>query len=477
MSMKILFPPIVPSSLPAFDSTKSTFKYYFKPSSLNTMEQVNHLQMVMARLDTNRSILNPKKYPLDIIFKNKKEIHYDDKKEYYYVEIESSVFKEPDQAYKVQIRLGEDDISMLTKPEDLGAWLRDPETMNKLSEWSIVTYTMPITKPDFGIQGFKTSYLNLIQNYGYVITGYYEPKDAGKAETLSSYTFNLYQGTVTTDPSTWQLLATSGEKRVGIYEKQNISHVFNYELLSGITYIITMTVKTKNLYTERKIFPALLVTSPNFDIYHSISVEPNIEEAAIDVTIKAGRQILMKPSAGTKIDYIVDEPGFDNIPGIKSTHAKISGCIENQKDFILATEEGSWVCQFKAKVSDIWNSAKEVIENPMLMLEDYNPNSEWADYMTRVSVGAMKINLAYPTSNNLSPEPEYEYRFVVKKEILMMEAGNIFPISCQNKIIRQSLIEEDQEFYFFIKEDNGLLDVDIKPTYKSDKSIKGGKRK
>lgn len=468
--MKTLFPPIVPANLPAFDGTE-IFKYYFKPSSANTMEQVGHLQLTLVRMDTNKTILKDTEYPLGIVFKKKDDIKYDEAKGYCYVELDGKIFPELDMVYKVQIRLGEEDISsIINDSKKLGEWLKKPETLNKISEWSIVTYTIPITKPDFGIQSFETGIVNRIDSTGYVFTGFYEPKDKYGTETLSSYVFNLYTFTDVSDKSTWKLLSSSGEKRIGQYEKVNITHIFNYELLENSSYIVTLSVKTKNLYVETKVYEVLSASYPVLEMFNSIDVIPNKEEAKMDVTIRA-KQILMKPGVGTKIRYLVDDPGHEAFPDIKGTHAIIDGSVDNSKDFILSTIDGVWICQFKAMFSTVWDSQKEAIDNAIVVLEDYEPGSPSSDYLTRVSIGAMKINLAYPTNINLEPTPEYEYRFVIKKEIMIKNNGRLTTVLSQSRIIRQPEIESYQEYYFYVKENNGLLEVNIDKTYKSKKKI------
>ena len=80
----------------------------------------------------------------------------------------------------------------------------------------------------------------------------------------------------------------------------------------------------------------------------------------------------------------------------------------------------------------------------------------------------MRINLAYPTTDNPSPTAEWEYRFVVRKEVVVNSNGKEEVILAQNKVIRHSgLINSKQEYYFYIKEDNGSLYVDVKKTYLS----------
>lgn len=466
MAMKTLFPPIVPSNLPAFDGSKG-LRYYFKPSSANTMNQVQHLQMVIVRLDTNRSALNQSKYPLDIIFKKKSEIQYDEAKMYYYVDIQAEDFPMSDVVYKVQIRLGEDDISdKIDSSEKLGAWLKDPLTLNKLSEWSIVTYALPIVKPDFGIQSFETGKENMVDSTGYKFVGYYEAKDKDRAEVLSSYIFNLYTFEAAEDPKTWKLLSTSGEKKIGQYEKDSISHAFNYELIEESSYIVTMSIKSKNLYTETKTYRIRSASYPVLEMFNSIDISPNVDEAKMDITVRA-KQVLMRPQGGTKVTYIKDDIGNESYPNLKGTHAIIDGKVSSgENDFILNSINGKWICQLKAMVTKVHDSAKDAIDNAFVVLDNVNPYSEGLS--TKLSIGAMKINMAYPTNTNLSPSPIWEYRFIIKKEVYTDRGISILT---QNRVIRQSEpIDPKQEYYFFIEEINGSIVAKVQKTYKSTKS-------
>lgn len=458
---KLLFPPIVPNSLPAFDKT-SFLRYYFKPSIANSMEQIKHLQMTIVRLDTNRSILNPTTYPFDIVFKNKDDIKKDEDKGFWYVDIDSSIFPLPDSPYKVQIRLGETDVVGMTDAQ-LGAVLKD---FDKMSEWSIVTMVMPITIPTFGIQSFDEEVENRVVSTGYVFTGFYEVQDPNRQETLRSFRYNLYSG----DPNnkdTWKLLSSSGEKLIGASEKINLSYTFPYELKEEGRFIVTMTIKTKNLYTSTKIYKLYSAAYPVLEMFNSIEVVPNSEEAKMDITIRA-KQILMKGTAGTNIVYIKDEPGNSAYPNLTATHAKITGSVVSRDNFSLSAKDGIWICQFKAMFPIVYNSLEEVKNNPIIEICQDSALPWDSDYFTKIKIGCMKINLAYPTQSNKNPAPEYEYRFIVRKEILTKIDGKETVVLTQNKVVRHNgVIEPKQEYYFYIIENNGSLDVEVQKTYLS----------
>ena len=458
---KLLFPPIVPNSLPAFGKGKK-LRYYFKPSSTNSMSQIQHLQMTIVKLDTNRTILGSNDYPFGILFKNKSEIKEDSQRGFWYVDIPASLFPTPDVPYKIQVRLGETDISGMGESQ-LGGVLKD---LNSMSEWSIVTMVLPITLPDFGIQSLAEESVNEISSNGYVFEGYYTPKDSNKSETLTSYRYNLYFGSKDEDKSAWRLLSTSGDKFIGANDKVNMSHTFPILLEEGGRFVVTLTVKTKNLYVATKVYDVRCLSNPALEIFNAINIAPNPTQGQMDIVIRA-KQILLKPTPGSTVEYVVDEPSHEIYPHLKGTHAKIKGTVLDKGDFQFDSENGTWICQFKAFFSDIKNNLKEISEKPTVELFKHVIYATDSEYFIKLKVGAMKINLAYPTSGNLSPKPEWEYRFVIRKEVLVMDRGRAKVVLSQNKIVRRKNIDPKQEYYFYIKEEQGSLTVDVKETYVS----------
>lgn len=461
---KLLFPPIVPNSLPAFDKSQK-LRYYFKPSIANSMSEIKHLQMSIVRLDTNGSVLtDTNRYPYDVLFKESSEIKEDTSKGFWYVDVAASIFPDSDTAYKVQIRLGETDINGMTT-QQLGNVMKD---YDKMSEWSIVTIVMPITVPDFGIQSFEIDVENRVVSTGHVFNGYYEAKDSNRAETLSSYRFNLYSGDASKDSKTWKLLSTSGEKYIGVTDRINMSYTFPYELKENEKFIVALTIKSKNLYTSTKVYRIYSAAYPILEMFNSIDVVPNYEDAQMDITVRA-KQILMKPESGATVTYYKDtkEPNVSQYPNLKATHAKIDGSIISNNDISLTTKDGIWICQFKAMFPKYRKSLAEIVATPNIEISQANQTGD-NGLITKIKVGCMRINLAYPTTDNPSPTAEWEYRFVVRKEVVVNSNGKEEVILAQNKVIRHSgLINSKQEYYFYIKEDSGSLYVDVKKTYLS----------
>lgn len=452
--MKTLFPLIVPNSLPAFN--KSLFaSYYFKPSIANSMEQINHIQLTIVRQDTNRSVLNSKEYPFDIVFFKKNQIEYNEKKGFYYVSLNPKWFPTADVPYKLQIRAGEEDITPYNTTEKLGTWLKKPETLNKLSEWSIVTMAMPITPPTFELQGLlESNPENPITSTGHTFIGNYMAKDKDKKETLRSYVINAYRYTDPNDRKTWFLKGSSGEKFTGQYENQEIQHTFDFEMTEGDKYMISFSVKTKNLFTDTKFYPIKVQSYPILEMFNSLTATKNEELAQMDLVVKA-KQILLKPKNAT-ITYIKDEPGHLAHPNLKGTHAIIKGTIEALNGIELNAEKGRWICQTKVIFNGFHESLKDLSNKPTIMLY-----SGKGGYETKVKIGIVKINLAYPTNTNLSPNPQWEYRVVVRKELYV----NGKFINAQNRIEKTTTSPEGQEYYIYTKENNGLLDVEVAKTY------------
>ena len=352
---KLLFPPIVPSSLPAF-SKRDTLRYYFKPSIANSMSQIKHMQMTIVRFDTNLSII---KNPFEILFFNKGDIREDIGKGFWFVDVSADIFPKSDTPYKIQIRLGEIDIEGMIDTQ-FGTVLKD---LDKMSEWSIVTNVMPITVPDFGIQSLDTSVENKIFSTGNVFTGFYIAKDELKKETISSYQYNLYTYESFNDKKTWKLLSTSGEKYVGAETNISLSYSFPIELIEKSRYIVTMTIKSRNLFVETKIYRVYTDTNPSLEMFNTVYVKPNSEEGLMDISI-ISKQILMKPSDKTsKITYVLDEPGYESYPSLKGTHAIVDGKYYADDNVLMIEKNGVWICQLKTMFPIVHNNLAKLLRH------------------------------------------------------------------------------------------------------------------
>ena len=480
--IKTIFPPQVPSFLPAFDSKLDNPKFYFNPSVMNTMDQIYGLHVSIVRQDTNETVLGKVSYPFGIIFIQKDSgmssedgklnvIRYDKKKKYYYFSLDKNIFPTPNQAYKVQVRVVSMDAvkdlptQQMPPESERSQWLR--ENLDNFSEWSIVTTMMPITVPEFGIQGLDGSSENKINSSGYNFIGFYNPKDPNKSETLSSYSLNIFSYTVYEDKSTWKQYASSGQKNIGIYEKVNIEHTFNRDLEQNKKYVIAFTIKTKNLYTKTHYYK-VVGAYPIIEMFNSINLEPNPDEGRIKVKIQA-KQILMKPNPGTKVEYIEDDPGTQGA-NLEYSHAVIKGSIESNKNFSMDASDDKWILQTKVKIDEVYTSPKEAYANPFVLMSD-NKDSAISN---RVKLCCMKIDLnGYPLMDSrnqiIDQRSDWEYRIIARKEVVLTKAnGEEVILTSQNRVFRtKEAIVPQQEYYIYLKENQGYMSLDVKKVYKS----------
>ena len=483
--IKTIFPPQVSSFLPAFDKNSRDFKFYFKPAVTNTIGQIAELHVSVRRQDTNETILSRITYPLDIIFVKKQGditvddgslnvIRYDKDKGYYYFRFDSSLFsKASDVAYKIQIR-----VSTVPRPSSdgtLSEWMNS--NLDNFSEWSIVTTVMPITIPDFGIQGLSESDSNNVNSSGYNFVGMYEPKDLYKKEILSSYIMNIFVYTDYEDRNTWKLYASSGQKTIGIYEKVNIEEVFNRDLEKNQKYVISFTIKTKNLYTKTKYYK-LVAAYPTIEMFNSINLKPKEDEGKIDVHVQA-KQILMSPTPGTKVVYIEDDPGTQQA-NLEFSHAAINGSISTNSNFSLNTDDDKWILQSKVKIDRVFTTVEEAYDNPFIEMTEVADDNAFR-VATRIKLCCMKIDLngGYALMDEegrvTQQRSDWEYRIIARKELVSIIPGrekNVVLLS-QNRVFKtKEVISPQEEYYIFLKENQGYMSLDVQKVYKSAKGVK-----
>lgn len=470
--IKTIYPPIVPNYLPAFDGVTEDLKFYFKPSIANSYDEIVSVQVSIVKMDTNRTVLNANQYPFDIMFIDKSQIAYDDVKKYYYFIINKNIFSQLDTPYKVQIRAVSNKAAAM--PSDLkgsamNKWLKD--NIDYFSEWSIVTSVMPINAPDFGIQGLNESVETGINSSGYVFTGYYEPKDINKSETLSSYRLDIFRYSDYTDKTTWSLYSTSGDRAIGAYEKTNISQVFDKDLEQGFKYVVALSIRTKNLFTKTKYYK-ITAEYPILELFNTISAEDNRDEGLIELTINA-KQILMYPTKGTTVEYIADDPAMSTQPYLTASHAVIKGSVYTNKNFTMISDNGKCIIQTKVKIDKVYTEINKVYDNPFICVKYNTEKYGDVEYSTRIKLCALKVDLnggytLMDDSGHITNQPpDYEYRIIARKEIVSRTGLTENVILSQNRIYRtKEEIVPQQEYYIFLKENEGLMSLDVQKTYR-----------
>lgn len=250
-----LYPAVIETYMPAFlidsgDIEKDICKVYFSISQYNSFSDIVNAQVSVRNQNTNISVLNPLKYPCEVMLTN---IYVDssvttDAKYYVKIQktdIENNNFK-IDEYYKVQIRFTDteaEEVSMAI-PQAIDSWLVN--NLDHFSEWSSVCLVRGISKPTLNLLDWDPAEIRVIdwsvQNTQ--ISGSLTFADPNENETLKSYRIRLYD---TED----NLLTDSGDIYTSNYNNVNtVAYTFKYNFKVDTDYYFTFEYTTQNLYTE-----------------------------------------------------------------------------------------------------------------------------------------------------------------------------------------------------------------------------------
>ena len=282
---------------------------------------------------------------------------------------------------------------------------------------------------------------------------------------------NIYTYTDYNDKSTWKLYATSGTKTIGIYEKINISQVFGKDLLQSESYVLTFSVITKNLYSKTKQY-IIRGEYPTLELFNTINTKTDKDEGRIEVKVTA-KQILMKPDAGTSVEYVADDPTINQYPYIKTSHAIIDGTIESNNNFYMYSEKDKWILQGKTKILTVYDNLKDAYNNPFITVKYDAKEYDDYEYYTRIKFCAFKVDLnggyyLMDSSGKITQQPsDWEYRIIARKEIVTKVNKVEKVVLSENNVFRtKEVISPKQEYYLFYKENEGLSDFKVIKTYR-----------
>lgn len=147
-----LFPPIVASSMPAFDVTQKAVRVYYTLSTYNAAKRddIKAVHISVRRQSSNVNVLKNATQIIQKSFGSQQDI--DKSLNRYYVDILSDDLSEPfevDALYKVQLRF-----SSIAAGSSGATFYTD--NIDNFSEWSTVCIIKPINVPTFYIQDFYT---------------------------------------------------------------------------------------------------------------------------------------------------------------------------------------------------------------------------------------------------------------------------------------------------------------------------------
>lgn len=262
-----LYPPIVPSSMPAFiKNSVEGCKLYFSFSSYNSYDDVAFIQISIKHYKTNYSVFNN---ATGIIAVRKEDIQVDPNVKTnfkYYIKItDDMVGFKIGELYKVQLRLvGGKGIRNQFLPanrtaEDYSTDLSKVyEDIDFYSEWSTVCVIKPIS--DITVQFCNLEEDGIPQiNQKVDLNGKIIFADPDDTESLSRYRIRIFYYT---DSKKENPLSDSGDL-VPKSGENDISYISPIEFTEGESYTIELTYTTLNGYSEVKNYSFFKVSSYN----------------------------------------------------------------------------------------------------------------------------------------------------------------------------------------------------------------------
>lgn len=256
MSLNI-FPPILESSQPAFNTSIYTYPIYFTLSNITSLNTLGHIQIRLVYQKDNKSAVDLSKYPDGIIYKNISNIAMKGKQ--YYININNtdlSLGKWQDGVYyKVQLRFGKDPI--WNDLSNFSNWKEEQIKLGNFSDWSTVMILKSIPKPEIII--LNNTILNtagLADNVSSVETSL-TPIFKGKYsntiyEPVYKYKFDLYsKDNYLLESSNWKVHNLSEDIYNDETSYTNIdSYRFNLVLTNLEEYYVIFSIETINGYTD-----------------------------------------------------------------------------------------------------------------------------------------------------------------------------------------------------------------------------------
>lgn len=315
---RVLYPPILESSQPAFAiEDNKTYKIYFKLSDYTDFNSVGHVAFRIIKQSDSTSVVNYKKWydgiiyvPHNLITKEGPDLYSASIISGKQVEGSADLISqhwENNAYYKIQARLGvspsmwTSDKNKDTKEEYI-VW-RDIESANgRFSDWSTTMIIKAIPKPKVSIlnkeENLSEFEIHNLYNIEYtnspIFYGFYDPQVKGKSqsENLYEYKFDLYHQDVLLETSNWI-------KYIDYLNSTEHSVTTKHRFLTALTfqeeYKVMYTIKTVNGYEDSEEYT--FRTQENFlDYFGPISdaylkIESDEEEAVNLIYFNSGYYI------------------------------------------------------------------------------------------------------------------------------------------------------------------------------------------
>ena len=280
-----LFPPFMPSKQDGF-VVNGEGRVYFNLSPLNSIDQVEHLQLSLYRQDNNRNLLTDRTYTSSgvslntrnsVLYYKKSEIKFSASKQMYYVVIPK--LKTPlipaGLVAKIQIRLGTQTLRFAngavydnsTGEEITAVWDNTQINVLGMSEWSTISIIKTLSPFDSYIQNFNTGVVNNISTTVYTFVGMTNLYNSNPKETIKSTRFVLFDFKGNQLEDSGAIIQPESQK---LYNY----HTFNKVLDPDTTYQVLFEVSTSSGYTQSQLYDFAVVLEDR-DITYSIELNEN----------------------------------------------------------------------------------------------------------------------------------------------------------------------------------------------------------
>ena len=332
MASNNLFPPIIDDYLPAFLQADNSCNIVFKLSQFNVESEfdLSLTQITISNLNTNKSMLNPNKYPNEIkiaeaisngdgtysIILNNIEKKYDAEGH----EIERWSLLKTDQFelntyYKIQIRLTGTNSEAYDKTKE-ATWINN--NLDNFSEWSTVCLIRAIATP--------TLQLNKVSDTGVLsaanIVGKLNFSDSAEKESIYTYKILVMKNS--------NIIEDSGFIYPEPTKERELNYTFKTNVI-GEGFSAQLYVATKNGYIIKNTYPINIKADSGTDLGAEIySVTPDEEnglmQIIVNVTAESGisnNKIILKRASSlndfnTWDDLLIYDPNETTLT--KNTH-------------------------------------------------------------------------------------------------------------------------------------------------------------
>ena len=268
-----LYPPVIASSMPAFNIKKGKVKVYFTLPIYNSINEINQVHLTLRYQSNNVNALRASKN--EIMLKSIHQDQIDKGTNKYYIQITSKNIKDGfkvDTLYKVQIRFcnaGESQTTSNNKKiitdkngKTFSSWASFfREDTEYFSEWSTVCLIKPVYAPQFYIDNFyyqginnkindKTEFITYNRLADFI--GIYNTKIAEQEESsqiLKSWSLTLIDQTENKTIKSGDLLASAYNYTSGTASLV-LQYSLPYEFKEHNKYTIIFSIITRNGYTD-----------------------------------------------------------------------------------------------------------------------------------------------------------------------------------------------------------------------------------